>query len=89
MVSTNVNTDFPHFKDGDVSILVSTSRIYRLHSHVLRRVSPYFEQYLDPLDAPRLTAAARREGYTTWRFQLFSDPHHPNDVGQFIRLVSI
>ena len=82
------SNNFPQFEDGDISVVVSTSKIYKLHSHVLRRVSSYFKNVFETSDPPRLTAAARRDGYTPWRFVLFQDPSMPTDHGTFVPLVS-
>jgi len=87
MELNGASVGFPHFEDGDVSIVVSTSRIYKLHAHVLRRVSKYFQNVFETIEPPRLTAAARREGYTAWRFQLYQDHTVSNDRGSFTRLV--
>lgn len=86
MASTSPTLDFPQFPDGDVAILVSTSKIYKLHSHVLRRASASFRNVFDTTPAPKLTAAARRDGHTPWRFVLFEDPSLANSTGQFAAL---
>lgn len=89
MAATSASSEFPHFTDGDVCIVVSTSKIYQLHSHVLRRVSSWFRDFLQPAAAVRLTAAARREGCAAWRFHLFVNPHDLDEIGQFVPIVSI
>jgi hypothetical protein len=76
---------FPKYDDGDVSIVVSSTRIYQLHSSVLRRNSPYFEKALEAPGA-RLTSKARQEGLAAYRFELVSSGH--GDNGYFVRQVS-
>lgn len=78
---------FPQFEDGDVTIVVSTSKIYRLHSSTLRRTSEYFRNIFDTSVSPKLTAAARREGFTPYRFVLFKDPNLTTEYGTFIPVV--
>lgn len=88
MADTESIDKFPTFRDGDVTIIISTSRIYRLHAHTLRQKSSYFKQYLQPESAQRLTPPARRAGHTPWRFQLHQLSHIDGDVGSFIPIVS-
>lgn len=83
-----IQNKFPTFQDGDVTIIVSTSRVYRLHSHILRQKSTYFEQYLQPESGQKLTSAARKAGHTPWRFQLHQLSHIDGDIGSFIPVVS-
>jgi hypothetical protein len=84
MASTTDN-EFPKYTDGDVSIYVCPTRIYQLHSAVLRRNSTYFEQQLRTPGA-RLTGKARNEGRAAYRFELVG---RANDgLGHFERLVS-
>jgi hypothetical protein len=77
---------FPKYDDGDVSIVVSSTRIYQLHSSVLRRNSPYFEEALRNPGA-RLTSKARQEGLAAYRFELVT--RGPGDNGYFERKVSL
>jgi hypothetical protein len=77
---------FPKYNDGDVSIVVSSTRIYQLHSSVLRRNSPYFEEALRNRGA-RLTSTARQEGLAAYRFELVT--RGPGDNGYFERKVSL
>ena len=77
--------DFPKYKDGDVSIVISSTRIYQLHSTILRRNSRYFERELDSPGA-RLTSKARQEGLAAYRFELVT--HRLQDIGYFERKVS-
>lgn len=78
---------FPRFKDGDVCIYVSSSRIYQLHSNTLRRLSPIFAEELDRFPGAKLSAAAKREGMAAYRFEL--NKSNLDDCGQFVRVVSI
>lgn len=67
MVETE--NDFPHFADGDVLVIITASRRYKLHSTVLRRSSPTFATLLDEEAAVELSRNARRKGVTT-RYRL-------------------
>lgn len=77
--------DFPQYRDGDVSIVISSTRIYQLHSTILKRNSPYFERELDSAGA-RLTSKARQEGLAAYRFELVTQG--PHDIGYFERQVN-
>jgi hypothetical protein len=81
----DAGSDFPKFKDGDVCIVISASRIYQLHSHTLRRLSPYFSRELGLFPGAKLTAAAKRDGATPYRFEL--NRNDPEDIGCLIRIV--
>ena len=76
--------EFPRYTDGDVSIVISPTRIYQLHSTVLKRNSPYFECELQEPGA-RLTSKARQEGLAAYRFELVSAD--AQDIGYFVRKV--
>ncbi|KAK5083031.1 hypothetical protein LTR05_006913 [Lithohypha guttulata] len=80
------SSDFPQYQDGDITIVVSTSKVYRLHSHTLRRVSDFFRNAFENGEAPRLTAAARRDGHTPYRFVLVQQHSDSDDRGAFISL---
>lgn len=69
--ATTMNTedDFPHFVDGDVLVITTASRRYKLHSTVLRRCSPTFATLLDEDAAVTLSKNARKKGVTT-RYRL-------------------
>ena len=77
--------DYPKYSDGDVSIVISSTRIYQLHSAILKRNSPYFERELQQPGA-RLTSKARQEGLAAYRFELLAQG--PHDIGYFERKVS-
>lgn len=64
-----VVNDFPHFADGDVLIVISASRRYKLHSQMLRRVSPTCVALLDEDAAAELSKNAKKRGINT-RFRL-------------------
>jgi len=78
-------SEFPRFIDGDVTLAISATNTYKLHSDVLRRNSPFFTRELDKRPGARLTAQARREGYTAYRFELYQNS--PDHVGTFERVV--
>jgi hypothetical protein len=66
-----VQDDFPHFIDGDVLIVVTPSRRYKLHSDILRRSSPTFMALLDQDAAVNLSKLAKKKGVTTrWRLHI-------------------
>lgn len=61
--------EFPQFADGDVLIVISTTRRYKLHSATLRRSSPTFVALLDEEAAADLSKAVQKKGVTT-RYRL-------------------
>ena len=61
--------DFPHFIDGDVLIIITPSRRYKLHSDILRRSSPTFMALLDHEATPKLNHYARKRNITV-RYRL-------------------
>jgi hypothetical protein len=81
------NSEFPHYEDGDVAIIVTPLKTYQLHSSVLRRYSHYFAEILAEEQAVNLTNKARRDGVTTrYRLQLVKTQF--GSIGTFQRLVS-
>lgn len=76
--------EFPRFRDGDVSIVISLTRFYQLHSTVLKRNSPYFERELQ-VPGARLTSKARQEGLAAYRFELVTQ--NAQEIGYFERKV--
>lgn len=56
--------DFPEFTDGDVLIIITSARRYKLHSSVLRRSSPTLVSLLDEAPAADLSSKARKKGVT-------------------------
>lgn len=61
--------DFPHFTDGDILIVITTARRYKLHSSVLRRSSPTLAALLDEAPPTDLSRTAKKKGVTT-RYRL-------------------
>jgi hypothetical protein len=61
--------DFPHFIDGDVLIIITPSRRYKLHSDILRRSSPTFMALLAQDAAVNLNKYAKKKGVTV-RYRL-------------------
>jgi hypothetical protein len=62
---------FPVFPDGDVLIVLSGIRLFRLHSGILRHASKVFETLLSEDHGAKLTPKAKREGATVrWRLDL-------------------
>lgn len=80
-------SEWPMFSDGDVTIVLSTARHYRLHSSVLRRNSPYFAKELDKFPPAKLNAAAKREQLSPIRFELRRNNMNP--IGIFERKVGL
>ncbi|RMZ83677.1 hypothetical protein DV738_g1031, partial [Chaetothyriales sp. CBS 135597] len=75
------DSKFPKYLDGDVGITVTMSRMYQLHSSVLRRYSPFFAELL--VNPPRLTAKARHDHLPAFRLELVGAG--PQNVGRFVR----
>lgn len=67
----DIQDGFPHFLDGDVLIVVTSSRRYKLHSDILRRSSPTFMALLDKDAAVDLSKYAKKKGVTVrWRLHV-------------------
>jgi hypothetical protein len=80
-------SEFPHYTDGDVAIIVAPHKPYQLHSNILRRYSHYFAKVLDEEEAAKLSPKARKDGITTrYRLQLVKAQF--GVIGTFQRLVS-
>jgi hypothetical protein len=80
-------SEFPHYTDGDVAIIVAPHKPYQLHSNILRRYSHYFAEVLDEEEAAKLSPKARKDGITTrYRMQLVKAQF--GVIGTFQRLVS-
>lgn len=61
--------EFPHFADGDVLIVITATRRYKLHSATLRRSSPTLVALLGEDAAADLSKSAQKKGVTT-RYRL-------------------
>jgi hypothetical protein len=61
--------DFPQFADGDVLIVITAARQYKLHSAILRRSSPVLAALFDESPAVDLSRKAKNKGITT-RYRL-------------------
>jgi len=80
--STNKGNSFPHFEDGDVTILLSASRAYQLHARTLRMHSPYFARLLLEDRAAKLSPKAKKEGVRTlYRIELRLPAEDEEGVG--------
>ena len=55
-------SSFPKFADGDLIISIPGSRIYQLHSGVVRRASTFLARFLTEDQGAVLTTEAKREG---------------------------
>ena len=83
-------SDFPKFSDGDVQIVISSTKIYQLHSATLRRASPFFAYLLDCEPPADLCSPARKAGRSVrYRFELSRPAAHESGVGVFQRTVGI
>lgn len=70
---------FPHFTDGDVDLILTTTRRYKLHSTVLRRHSTLFASLLAPHHAVQLSRRALRNGVTVrYRLELRAQSQSPS-----------
>ncbi|ETI23370.1 hypothetical protein G647_05171 [Cladophialophora carrionii CBS 160.54] len=74
---------FPHFVDGDVLIVISTTQHYKLHSQVLSAHSTYFADHFASRPGPRLNAQARRENLPAYHFEFKRAPD--GEFGEFVR----
>ncbi|KAK0785465.1 hypothetical protein LTR59_011032 [Friedmanniomyces endolithicus] len=74
------NTDFPHFRDADVKIVISSARQYELHNSVLSNASPRIDELLDEEGAADLTHSALKRGRTIkYRLDLAPNPDYKDD----------
>ena len=68
--------NFPEFADGDVLVVITAARRYKLHSAVLRRASPIFSALFDKYAGADLTSKMRRRGVTIkYRLHLTENPN--------------
>lgn len=87
---TTKGNAFPHFEDGDVSILLSASRSYQLHARTLRMHSPYFARLLLEDRAAKLSPKAKKEGVRIqYRIELALPAEDEEGVGRLHLRVSI
>jgi hypothetical protein len=67
--------NFPEFADGDVLVVITAARRYKLHSAVLRRASPIFSALFDKYAGADLTSKMKRRGVTIkYRLHLTENP---------------
>lgn len=81
-------SSFPVFGDGDVQITITSSRIYQLHSAVLRKNSTVFNDLLKEELAASLSLKARSEGRVL-RYWLELVQVSDSDHGVFLLRVSL
>ena len=84
-MASPIKSAFPHFVDGDVLIVVSTTQYYKLHSQVLCAHSTYFSEQITSEPPPRLNAQARRENLPACRFEFKRS--QDGSFGEFVRVV--
>jgi hypothetical protein len=83
-------SEFPRFSDGDVQVVISSTKIYQLHSATLRRASPFFAYLLDSEAPADLCSPARKAGRSVrYRFELARPVAPGSGVGVFQRTVGI
>jgi hypothetical protein len=83
-------SEFPSFSDGDVQVVISSTKIYQLHSATLRRASPFFAYLLDSEPPVNLCSPGRKIGHTIqYRFELARLVGPGSGVGVFERKVGI
>jgi hypothetical protein len=81
-------SEFPRFSDGDVQVVISSTKIYQLHSATLRRASQFFAYLLDSEPPVNLCSPARKIGHTVrYRFELVRPVGPGSGVGVFERRV--
>jgi hypothetical protein len=81
-------SEFPKFSDGDVQVLISSTKTYQLHSATLRRASPFFTYLLDSEAPADLCSPARKAGRSVrYRFELARPVAPGSGVGVFQRTV--
>ena len=81
-------SQFPRFSDGDVQVVVSSNKIYQLHSATLRRFSDFFGYLLDSEAPADLCSPARKAGRSVrYRFELVRPAAPATGVGVFQRTV--
>lgn len=85
-MASTPRSNFPQFLDGDVSLYVSTTQHYKLHSQVLSAHSTFFAKEIAAKPGARLNAQARRENSVAYRFD-----HVPSaekgEPGHWVRMV--
>lgn len=86
-MDTDPTTAFPVFKDGDVMIVLSPLKTYKLHSSVLKRNSTLFSREIGAKPPPRLSLHARNSNLAPYHFQLVGGENHR--VGSFVRKVRL
>ncbi|EMC94027.1 hypothetical protein BAUCODRAFT_219049 [Baudoinia panamericana UAMH 10762] len=78
LVELEEGAAFPHFNDGDVLVVISGARQYKLHSSLLRGSSIFFRIHLRDEWAAKLCTWATDRGVTTrYRFELRDSEDDP------------
>jgi hypothetical protein len=85
-MATPTRNNFPHYTNGDVLLIISTTQYYRLHSQVLCTHSDFFRESIASTPLAKLSATARRENLPAARFEF----HRKGEgFGSFTRIVRI
>ncbi|KAL9118902.1 MAG: hypothetical protein Q9187_004541 [Circinaria calcarea] len=77
-----LETKFPKFPDGDVMIVLSGGRVYRLHASILRHSSDLFACLLPEEHGATLSSKAKKDGATIrYRLDWVADD---TEIGHFV-----
>ena len=75
-------SEFPKYLDGDVIIVITSTKTYQLHASILRRNSPFFAQLLTEQAAAHLLPRAVRAGVTV-RYRAELNRSSAGGIGYF------
>ena len=83
----NRHDRFPEFRDGDVKLVITGSRQYKLHSGVLRNNSAVMREMVDERDAAPLDRKAQKNGITIrFKLVLVENPLYPDGDDELSRI---
>ena len=76
-----VSDGYPTFNDGDVMIVSSTGKSWKLHSTLLGNASGVFRDKMNKFPAKHITKAQRESGVTLkWRFNMIAWQEKPTET---------
>lgn len=80
-LESSLPSDFPHYHDGDVLIVLSDKHHYQLHSQTLCINSAYFRLVLTEENVAKPSPSKRQTGAVVrWRFDLSPNPTDDGDI---------